>query len=115
MAAGGITNTNSRSVPSNERTHEGEARLGTGLPNSFRPFEKHGSPAGSALGLHPPHEGAAEFTVSIGGDPIATGSLPARRYGVADDPQDQTVVVFAQSLPAGAAEWAVDKIVELGV
>ena len=96
-------------------TRDGEARLGNGLPSSFRPFEKHGSPAGSALGLHPPHEGAAEFTVSIGGDPIATGSLPARRYGVADDPQDQTVVVFAQSLPAGAAEWAVDKIVELGV
>ena len=77
-------------------TRDGEARLGNGLPSSFRPFEKHGSPAGSALGLHPPHEGAAEFTVSIGGDPIATGSLPAR-------------------WATGAAEWAVDKIVELGV
>ena len=98
MAARGITNTITNSHgPTPFRTREGEARLGSGLPNPFRPFQKHGSPAGSALGLHPPHEGAAEFTVSIGGDPIATGSFPARRNGMADDPQDQTVVVLAQS------------------
>lgn len=85
------TVTNSRSVPSNERTCEGEARLGTGLPNSFRPL----SPPGGLLRLQAPYQRPTERAVSIGGDPIATGSLPARWAN-------------------GAASWAVDKIVELG-
>ena len=75
-------------------TRDGEARLGNGLPSSLRP-----SPPGLQAGLcvwQSPYQRPTERAVSIGGDPIATGSLPARWAN-------------------GAASWAVDKIVELEV
>lgn len=88
MAGGQIITISHRPTPF--RTCEGEARLGNGLPT----FSPRGLPARHSIQQRP-----TERAVSIGGDPIATGSFPARRYGVADDPQDQTVVVLAQSLP----------------
>lgn len=92
MSGGIATITNSHS-PTPFRTCEGEARLGTGLPNLFQP--RPSTPGGLAR-LQSPYQRPTERAVSIGGDPIATGSLPARWAN-------------------GAASWAVDKIVELEV
>lgn len=88
MTAGGIVTVTNSHRPPPSRTCEGEARLGTGLPNL--------SPPGGLSRLQSPQQRPTERAVSIGGDPIATGSLPARWAN-------------------GAASWAVDKIVELEV